>query len=100
MELPDAAQFLSNVRDTQSTRTLPPHVADRIKDHLYRRACSHVVSFFSRSAERLSGGVAQTAVMRDHVAERLPEFLAWVQSKGYDVEVGDSTVIVRAPAPA
>lgn len=100
MELPDATQFVANVQHAPGARTLPPHVADRIKDHLYRRACSHVVSFFSRSAQRLSGGELQTAVMRDHVADRLPEFLAWVQSKGYDVEVGDSAVIVRAPAPA
>lgn len=100
MELPDASQFVSNVQQAQGAPALPPHAADRIREHLYRRACSHVVSFFSRSAERLSGSETQTAVLRGHVAERLPEFLAWVQSKGYEVEVGDSTIIVRAPAPA
>ena len=77
----------------------PPEVPDCIKQHLYTRACNQVVSFFSRPAGLVprAGAPLQVAVMKAHLGGRLPEFLAWVQSKGYDTQVGENTVLVSAP---
>lgn len=95
--LPPASEYLAKKQSAQPMDE--PKVADRIKEHLYQRACNRVASFFK--SENLAVRVGQTdqvGVLKVHLGDRLPEFLAWVESKGYVTQVGDNTVLVSAPS--
>lgn len=93
--LPPASEYAAR----KAAEPAQPAMPDGVKQHLYTRACNKVVSFFSRPAGLVTraGAADQVAVMKAHLGERLPEFLAWVQSKGYDAQVGENTVLVSAP---
>lgn len=93
--LPPATEYAAR----KATEPAEPAMPASIKHHLYTRACNKVVSFFSRPSALVTraGAADQVAVMKAHLGDRLPEFLAWVQSKGYDAQVGENTVLVSAP---
>ena len=95
-DLPQASEYIAKKQVAQPMDQ--PEVVDRIKEHLYQRACNRVVSFFqSQNLAARVGQSDQVGVLKVHLGNRLPEFLAWVQSKGYVTEVGDNTVLVSAP---
>ena len=95
-DLPQASEYIAKKQSAQPLEQ--PEVVDRIKEHLYQRACNRVISFF-QSANLVAriGQPYQVGVLKVHLGDRLPEFLAWVESKGYVTEVGDNTVLVSAP---
>jgi len=94
--LPQASEYIAKKQVAQPMDQ--PEVVDRITAHLYQRACNRVVSFFqSQNLAVRVGQSDQVGVLKVHLGDRLSEFLAWVESKGYVTDVGVNTVLVSAP---
>lgn len=75
-------------------------VSAALQERLFRRSVSHVVSFFSKPpaelARRAVDGAVSCTVPRQHVGSFMGQFIAGMQSRGYDVQLTAEAVTVSA----
>lgn len=102
-QLQPASEFVASIDAAAAGAGQASDVQAKMQEQLYRRACAKVVSFFGQSREVLAqrrgrngGNDLVCTVPRAHVQAHLPEFLAHLQSKDYDVQLTQEAVVITA----
>lgn len=75
------------------TATMSAVTEARNANFLYQRCVNKVLAAFCRA------GASECQVLRSHLGDRLPEFVAHLQAKGYVVNIQSDIVVVTLPSP-